>query len=495
MRVLLLCGIAAWSGPLGAACSGDGAAPGDASAGTTPDGGGTFDAGGGTGDDAAGRDASVLGAGPLRVDPVNPRYFTDGRGGVVYLTGSHTWGNLRDRSLEDPPPAFDFAAYLDFLAAHHHNFFRLWTWEQPRSWNNNTDGLARTFVPFPWPRTGPGLASDGKPRFDLARLDQDYFDRVRARVVAAGERGMYVSVMLFDGWDLTFAYNPGDGGFPYGAGNNVNGIASDGPDSQTLDDSAVTAVQDAYVRKIIDTVNDLDNVLYEIANETGESGRAWQYHMIDLVKNYESGKPRQHPVGMTAMVPGSDSDLLASDADWISPADRTFAADGAKVVLNDTDHSYYWTGLKADGPAVQRDWAWQTFARGAAPLFMDPYLEAWGERNDPSGASVDPYWETLRDALGQTRLYADRLDLEHAVPSPELTSTGSCLASPGAQYLVYQPSSGPFTLTVVAGTYTYEWFDPGAGAVAETGSITVASEERSFTPPFAGDAVLLLSAR
>jgi hypothetical protein len=38
---------------------------------------------------------------------------------------------------EDPAPAFDYNGYLDFLAAHNHNFFRLWTWEAPK-W---TDGM------------------------------------------------------------------------------------------------------------------------------------------------------------------------------------------------------------------------------------------------------------------------------------------------------------------------------------------------------------------
>ena len=35
-------------------------------------------------------------AAPLRVLSSNPRYFTDGSGKAVYLTGSHTWSNLQD---------------------------------------------------------------------------------------------------------------------------------------------------------------------------------------------------------------------------------------------------------------------------------------------------------------------------------------------------------------------------------------------------------------
>ncbi|MGE3776134.1 MAG: hypothetical protein AB7F89_03030 [Pirellulaceae bacterium] len=35
--------------------------------------------------------------GPLRVHPDNPRYFTDGSGKAVYLTGSHVWNTLQDQ--------------------------------------------------------------------------------------------------------------------------------------------------------------------------------------------------------------------------------------------------------------------------------------------------------------------------------------------------------------------------------------------------------------
>src|SRR5262249_52540193 len=283
------------------------------------------------------------------------------------------------------------------------------------------------------------------------------------------------------------------GGFPYGAGNNVNGVASGGPESQQLTNAAVTQAQEAYVRKGIDTVNDLDNVLYEIANETGQFAVAWQYHMIDYVRQVEAGKPKRHPVGMTSTYPGTDADLYASSADWISPNAQLAAGDGRKVILNDTDHSYYWTALKADGLAAQRAWAWKTLALGASPLFMDPYLEVWAGRNSPSGSQPDPYWNTLRDALGRTRTYADKLDLERAVPSGGLSSTGYCLADPGNQYLVYQPSSGAFSLRRRAGSYRYGGSDPAAGSVAATATTVLGSEAHSFSPPFAGDAVLLLT--
>ena len=66
-------------------------------------------------------------AGPLRVHPDNPRYFTDGAkkadGSLkaVYLTGSHTRSNLVNMDKADPPAPFDHEAYLDFLERYGHN--------------------------------------------------------------------------------------------------------------------------------------------------------------------------------------------------------------------------------------------------------------------------------------------------------------------------------------------------------------------------------------
>jgi hypothetical protein len=41
-----------------------------------------------------------------------------------------------------------------------------------------------------------------KPKFDVAKFDPAYFERLRARVIAAAEMGFYVSIMLFDSWSI-----------------------------------------------------------------------------------------------------------------------------------------------------------------------------------------------------------------------------------------------------------------------------------------------------
>jgi len=443
-------------------------------------------------------------AGPLRVHPDNPRYFTDGSGKAIFLTGSHTWANLQDityATAKSPPP-FDFDAYLAFLKRHNHNFLRLWAWESP--FNPGPKQSTTTYSPMPYQRPGPGRAADGQPKFDVKLFNQAYFDRMRARVRAARDQGIYVSVMLFNGFSIEGKGNLGGDpwqGHPFNRNNNINSIDGGGPmRAHTLSSSSLTAYQEAYVGKVIATVNDLDNVLYEITKEDsgGPLNTAWQFHMIRFIKRYESAKPKQHPVGMTVQYPlGNDATLLESPADWISPAGKFVPGDGRKVILNDTDHSYFWIGLKKDGINSQRAWVWKNFTLGNQCLFMDPYVDPSHDpgRNDPPGGKPDPYWDPLRQAMGHTCGWAMRMDLASMAPHGELASTKYCLANPGHEYLVYLPDGGELTidLSKQPGTYRVEWINP-TDATTTVGGAIEGGGKRTLRAPFKGDAALYVLA-
>jgi hypothetical protein len=437
-------------------------------------------------------------AGPLRVLAANPRWFTDGSGKAVYLAGSHVWQNLQDNGLivrgavQNPPPRFDYEGYLAFLERHNHNFFRLWRWE-PVQWTDRFTGNEVKYArPHPWVRTGPGVAADGAPRFDLEKHDPAYFDRLRSRVKAAGDRGIYVAVMLFEGWHIQFT--DGWKGHPFHAPNNTNGIEADADGNgtalefNTLRDDAmgkrVLALQEAYVRKVIDTVNDLDNVLYEVANEAHGESTAWQYHQIRFVKDYESRKPKQHPVGMTFQYRGgSNATLFDSPADWISPnpgspkenyRDEPCGTCTAKIVVNDTDHLWGHTG----GDNI---WVWKGFIRGLNVLFMEELL--------PS-----PTWQdSARQAMGQVRRWADKVNLAAMKPENQLSQTGYCLAARDSEYLVFQHNKGEFSVDLkdATGRFSAEWFDVNRDRIVPAKPVE-GGAPRTFTTPFPGPAVLHL---
>lgn len=491
--------------------------------------------------------------GPLVVSTRNPRYFTPvsgpDAGRAVYLTGSHIWNNLQDGMGPGPdapeePERLDYGRYLQFLVERGHNFIRLWRWEQFLS-QAAGGNYHLNMSPQPWLRSGPGTAKDGRPKFDLTRLDDDYFRRLRDRVLAAGQAGIYVGVMLFDGWALHLSPAPDHiEGHPFHVANNVNGIsAASINDLQVLPlDPRVQAIQDGYIRKVVDTLHDLPNVLWEVANESSGGGTVsdefagfiglsrvpewgdttgWQYWVIDTVKQHERAQGYQvHPIGMTMQFPVAEQTrvndpLLASRAEWISPGydDEIFAdgghpmapgsppsrwfADppitaGAKVVISDTDH--YAPG---QGDAL---WAWKTFLRGHHPILMDFGLIAGLQSTDgsPADTGVPPFevYEPARRALGDTRRYAERVGLIDMQPSSDLASTGYALANPGAEYLVLQPNGGDaFTIELPAGSYRVEWFDVSSRETIRAENTLVESfgATRFSPPPSAGSVVLYLS--
>ena len=209
---------------------------------------------------------------------------------------------------------------------------------------------------------------------------------------------------------------------------------------------------------MIDTVHDLPNVLYEVANESSGGGTAdkefaealglseppdwgdttqWQYWVIDVVKQYEQAEGYdKHPIGMTMQFPVAEqtkvNDPLYSPADWISPGydDEIFASglvpmapgappsrwfdnppanDGAKVILSDTDH---YSPMGSDAL-----WAWKSFLRGqSGPL--RPWDRGWRQAIRP-GRQASPSYDSLepaRLAIGDARSGAERMRLVDMVP-------------------------------------------------------------------------------
>jgi len=446
-------------------------------------------------------------SGPLRVHPTNPRYFTDGSRGpggslrAIYLTGSHTWDNLVDMDRRDPPGAFDFSRYLGMLQKQGHNFIRLWAWDSTTLDSRANGALGKPFVhhaaPQPWLRTGPGLALDGKPKFDLSKHNPAYFARLRSRVQEAGKRGIYVSVMLFEGWGMMHGGRERGSAppgwpwrsHPFHKDNNVNGVNgdTDGDDRtgevHSLAVPAANKVQAAYIRRVVDTVGDLKYVLYEVINEGGR--RDWNRWVIETVRERERQRRVRHPIGLTGHGAERLADMLDGAADWVSPGrldgygDDPPAWSRERPSLLDTDHIW--------GVGGSADWVWKAFTRGHNPLFMDPY----------EGVVLDEpreRWEQVRAAMGHARALADRLDLAAMTPRNGLASTGYCLAEPGVAYVAYLPAGGQVVLNLVgiSGTFRAEWVHPLTGARI-AGPTVEGGAQRSLTAPFGGPAVVLMS--
>jgi hypothetical protein len=298
-------------------------------------------------------------------------------------------------------------------------------------------------------------------------------------------------------------------GNPFNSANNSNRIDGDSDgdgagDTQQLPlPAGVDAIQKAYIRKVIDTVNAFDNVLFEVSNESTSNSAMWQYDIVNYIKEYEAGSidgvvRNRHPVGMTAFYDTMNNLLLSGPADWISPGggpsdpyfDDPPAADGSKVSILDSDHVFF--NEVFDKPLAGTNWVWKSFMRGHNPILMENiFVDSTGRAFNVT--VDDPGYKAARIAMGQTRGYAKRINLARMVPHGELTSTRYALANPGFEYLVYQPNSqgNPIAIDLTPGTYSYEWLEPASGKVF-TGQITTKGGPTNMIPPFSSDAVLYL---
>jgi hypothetical protein len=290
-------------------------------------------------------------------------------------------------------------------------------------------------------------------------------------------------------------------------------------------------LQEAYVCKVIDTIQDLPNVLYEVANESSGGGSVdaeflqaidlseppdwgdstgWQYWVIDLVKSYEEQMGyAKHPVGMTMQYPVPDQSrvndvLLESPADWISPGFDDVqspmegsrwlkdppANDGAKVIISDTDH---YSPMNSDAL-----WAWKSFLRGHNPILYDLGIVTGVDPADPSSGSPSfASLEPARYAMGDTLRLARQMDLIAMEPRGDLSSTGYALAHPGEEYLVLQPDETVdlITVSLEAGTYSVRWLGVASRETRDASSVKVENQgSTTFSAPFAeaGPVVLYL---
>jgi len=153
----------------------------------------------------------------------------------------------------------------------------------------------------PFRRTGPGLAHDGQPRYDLDQWNPEFFERLHRFVSLASDYGIVVEVVL-----LSNAYAPGIWTLnPLHHDNNINGLENvPWPDYLSTRHPKLFARQCAHVRKIVEELNRYDNVLFEICNEPGglvepgtptlEVVNAWQMTLADLIRQTEASLPNRH---------------------------------------------------------------------------------------------------------------------------------------------------------------------------------------------------------
>ncbi len=368
--------------------------------------------------------AAAVVDGLLRVHPDNPRYLTNDSGEPILLIGPQTWHVFQDYEDDRSSTDFDYDGWLDALEDEGFTFFRGWLW---------SDGY---YSPLPFEQ----VIVQGRRVYDLSRWNERFFDRLRRRIRAAGERGLYTSVMLFQEWSVNDA-----GGLrrpdpwlvhPFNRSNNIQEI-----NRRSHSGAKLAPVHSQYLRRMVDELYDLDNIIWEVGNELGGKSGPWVRQVVERLRELEDEKVATDPlnqgrrhliwvscIGNRAMPgPAYGADLVSpcnverygvgtgsSCFDVARPA-RPPAADGSRVVLADADH--------LEPLAADADWAWKSFFRGHHPLAL----------TIPNGRKSLPWWRgrcdldrgrqntaRLRRSLATIVRVARKADLAASVPQSTL---------------------------------------------------------------------------
>jgi Right handed beta helix region len=381
--------------------------------------------------------------GVLRVAASNPRYFENTVGEIVYLTGAYSW------NFASTMPDSEVTQYLNYAQAHGHNSIR-----------------------------APSQDYDGSAQ------STNYFTVLASRIAQAAALGIYVQVSVFPSLMTTAPFNN-------------------------------QAFNEAYTRSLVQAVGSNTNVLYETGNEMEtqalDAGTLGSFvnRIVDVINDEQSlrGFVPRRMVGISdfratgatyGANPAVVSFLLGSHADFVQIGFSqshtgvcTIIPDygGQKVSIPDSDHIKPYN--------CDYIWVWKMLMNGANPMLLEgnAFFPDHTEPDNPSDTVGAAMTYQARIRMGDTRTYAGKLSLSQAVPHPELTSTGFALAWPGNEYLVYQPGTGSFTVTLTAGTYTVEWFNPTAQVSTTTAPVNIGSTTAvPFSTPLnaSNDAVLLL---
>jgi hypothetical protein len=445
----------------------------------------------------------------LEICPKHPYYFRDGEQHVVLV-------GVSDRALFtiwENDKGLSWRKYLDDLAAHHLNYVRqdVFSWGTLMAPVNYPAQFSNPAWPFA--RTGPGKAIDGKPKFDLTKLDQSYFgQRLKPFLHEAAKRGIYVELTLFEGLRAWRDFQQS----LYAEQNNVNNLNLQPgvPTSDTaLDNPRLMAIQHAYIDKVLKETAPFENVIYEIANETG--GRRWMAHLIDYIHNHPTHPSRLVSAGeqTTSFDPRTGNNdivvkhrgkggLYATDADVHNHHSALLRFRVGKPVCH--NEYFLFTNRSTDDVNFPRKMMWADFTAGGHSNFFDfTFWRGTGRTLNDGRPSRSPPSEILRG--GQYLLdflTENKVRFWTMSPHDELATVKGqrkpyvlTLASPGYEYICYVLGNGPVTITLKlpAGPFTTRWYDPKSGQFLGPARQIKSEKQYIFqSPNFQQDIVLYL---
>lgn len=424
----------------------------------------------------------------VKPHPANSNYFLFRGKPVIIVSSAEHYGAVLNLD-------FDWKKYLDTMAADGMNYVRIFSGsyrEAPGDFGIERNNLAPAPGRFlaPWPE------KDGK--FDLSQFNPAYFTRLKEFVKAAGERGLIVEMTLFCS---TYGAKQWSAS-PFHPANNTNQTTvKDFKELNTKNNGNVLAFQDAMTRRIVQELNEFDNVIYEIQNEpwadravpvdsinryqpqrwpnsvdlADEASLQWQMLVASWIRDEEAALPLKHSVAWNVCNFRHSLKAVLAGADIVNfhyaHPEAALWNTGLNVPI-----AYDETGFAGKADSTYRREAWRFLLAGGGAFNHLDYSFSVGhedgtdaQEKSPGGGSpaLRKQFRVVSEflhGLPFLRMRADQSTVRHA-PGLEWQA----LSSPGEAYAIYLNGTGPaeLTLQLTAGQYSVEWVSTRDGKVIE----------------------------
>ncbi len=463
---------------------------------------------------------------PISLYPGNPHYFLYNGRPTVLITSAEHYGVV----INGTP---DYEKYLDVLQRNHFNLTRVFAgsycesnyyeehkgktlkWEE----DQNTLAVRPGKLLAPWARSNvPGYMNGGN-KFDLDHWDTLYFKRLRDFCRKASSRGIVVEIVFFSAnygtsnWKLS----------PLHKENNIN-LTRDVPYNEIYSPANKDLIRYelAMAQKIVEEVNEFDNVYFEICNEpywlkgipevepsikeqqVTDSIYEWQKNIAGTVKQTERGLSKKHLIAQNfanyyLKIEKPDSNVSILNFHYAYPPKTVTDNYGLNKPVS-FDETF--DGVNASG---RRREAWPFMLAGGA---VYDNLDWSFANDDMTGMGLHVYGKQLKgeavwkqlEILHQTM---QQFDFVQAKPIDSLFRKGLPegvsvygLGIKGKDYLLYwlktkKDSLAEWNCPLPAGRYRVKWMDPANGHI--TGKQIMECTDNQLTikiPPFEDDRIM-----
>ena len=419
---------------------------------------------------------------PVSLHPENPHYFLWRSKPTILITSGEHYGAVLNLD-------FNYKKYLETLAKDKLNGTRTFVGGAYVEPQGSFNIAKNTLAPAPGRYIAPWLRSDepgytgGGNKFDLNKWDEAYFKRLKDFVSYASKFKIIVEVNLF----CPFYEESQLKLSPFNKINNVNNIGDIARTNvYTFDkNGGLLAYQERMVRKIVNELQEFDNVYYEICNEPYFGGvtMEWQHHIANVIgdaqKDHKFKKLiTQNVANGKVKITKPHPEISIFNFHYASPPDTVEMNYHFNKVIGDNE-----TGFRGTNDFPYRTEGWEFVIAGGGLFNNLDYSFAVGYEDgtfvypatQPGGGNPElrRQYKILVEFINSfdfIKMKPDNSIIQKPLPNGIISRV---LSQTGKAYAIYirktkpeiEVNFGILKIKVPAGNYSIEWVSPLNGEI------------------------------